>query len=270
MTEYKRMPYEICPICGSTKINALMHFDCRTHPMWRMELPANIYWLKCASCKHIFTDGYFEGDALSCLLFNAQANQQVGVDENQRMIWADLIEKVQAPRETFALPSPSWLDVGFGSGGLLMTAREFGYDVVGLDLRKDNVDAIQKLGYDAHCGTIESLLDLVPMESYNIISMMDVLEHMPFPHTALEAAHKLLKPDGALIVSCPNMDTEVWRALDKHNQNPYWLEIEHYHNFTRKSLDSLLDSLGFASVSYHVSKRYRACMEIIAMKKDSQ
>jgi 2-polyprenyl-3-methyl-5-hydroxy-6-metoxy-1,4-benzoquinol methylase len=237
--------------------------------MWRPGLPATINWQTCDKCGHTYTDGYFEGEALDFLLERGQSDQFPRVDENARVIASRLIDNVVAPHEPFDSLSPRWLDVGFGAGALVMTAAEYGYDVMGLDLRQANVDAMHKLGYPAITETIEDHEESTgPAETYNVISMMDVLEHMPFPKTALDAAYKLLRFDGALIVSCPNMDTAVWRAMDKANGNPYWSEIEHYHNFTRKSLSALLDAHGFSPVSYHVSQRYISCCEIIAMKKD--
>jgi protein O-GlcNAc transferase len=64
----------------------------------------------------------------------------------------------------------------------------------------------------------------------------------------------------------PNMEN-VWRLLHANKVNPYWEEIEHYHNFSRKRLYALLQEHGFAPVEYHVSERYRVCMEVIAVKR---
>lgn len=96
--------------------------------------------------------------------------------------------------------------------------------------------------------------------------MCDVLEHMPFPKDALKAAHKLLRANGVLFISCPNIDSIVWRLLPDRD-NPYWAEIEHYHNFGRKSLYSLLTELNFEPVRFSISERYRIGMEIIARKQ---
>ena len=81
------------------------------------------------------------------------------------------------------------------------------------------------------------------------------------------ATRRLLAPGGALFLSMPNMDTMVWRLLHANKVNPYWGEIEHYHNFTRKRLYALLEEQGFQPVEYHASERYRVCMEVIAIKQ---
>jgi hypothetical protein len=60
----------------------------------------------------------------------------------------------------------------------------------------------------------------------------------------------------------------VWRLLHANRANPYWGEIEHYHNFTRARLYTLLDAHGFEPVDYSVSERYRLCMQVIAIKRE--
>ena len=98
--------------------------------------------------------------------------------------------------------------------------------------------------------------------------MADVLEHMPFPKAGLAAAHRLLRQGGVLFLSMPNMENMVWRLLHANKVNPYWGEIEHYHNFSRKRLYAPSARARIsAPVEYHVSERYRVCMEVIAIKR---
>jgi len=82
----------------------------------------------------------------------------------------------------------------------------------------------------------------------------------------LQAAHRLLQTGGVLLISMPNSGSMVWKALDANNANPYWGEIEHYHNFERDRLYALLAECGFKPVRYGISQRYRVCMEVIAVK----
>jgi len=105
-----------------------------------------------------------------------------------------------------------------------------------------------------------------PAGAFGVVSMADFLEHLPFPKPALASAHRLLERDGMLFLSAPNMDTVSWRILDRDRRNPYWSEIEHYHNFTRRRLYALLAEAGFAPVWYGVSRRYVCGMEVIARR----
>ena len=217
-------------------------------------------WHECRSCGHVFTEGYFDAKAASLVFSKTQPNQTVGHDmERQRPVSARMVERIAHYAQ-----GGGWLDVGFGNGSLLFTAEEWGYVPAGLDLRKENVDALKQLGYEAHCLTIE---ELDGRERFNVISMADVLEHMPFPKTGLAAARRLMRQGGVLFLSMPNMENMVWRLLHANKVNPYWGEIEHYHNFSRKRLYALLQEHGFQPVEYHVSERYRVCMEVIAVKR---
>jgi protein O-GlcNAc transferase len=57
------------------------------------------------------------------------------------------------------------------------------------------------------------------------------------------------------------------RLLHANGVNPYWGEIEHYHNFSRKRLYAHLEEQGFRPAEYHISERHRLCMEMIAIKQ---
>lgn len=257
-----RISYEWCPLCGNKEIRATRSADCSGHPLYRPGIPPTMTWVECVSCSHVFTDGYFGEEALAFLFDRTHVGQTVGHDmERQRAVSSRMVEWIADHAA-----DGDWLDVGFGNGSLLFTAEEFGFRPVGVDLRKANVEALRRLGYEAHC---VDLADLVPTERFSVVSMADVLEHMPYPKAGLQAAHRLLKSNGVLFLSMPNVDNMVWRLLDANKVNPYWGEIEHYHNFSRKRLYALLETHGFKAVKYRVSERYRVCMEVLAVKCES-
>jgi 2-polyprenyl-3-methyl-5-hydroxy-6-metoxy-1,4-benzoquinol methylase len=217
-------------------------------------------WKQCLRCQHIFTDGYFTDETAKLIFNNVNEHQRVGYNiEQQRYVSARMVEKI--------LPyfnRGNWLDIGFGNGSLLFTAQEYGFTPIGVDLREGNVTAMNSLGIRAYCSDLFKLSLDAPC---SIISMADVLEHMPYPKDGLIAARKLLIDDGVLFISMPNCESMLWRAFDHAKSNPYWGELEHYHNFSRTRLYQLLEETGFEPIRYGISERYRACMEIVARKK---
>jgi protein O-GlcNAc transferase len=256
-----RTPYAACPLCGSKAIKSTLKADCSKHPLYKPALPPEITWIECAICEHIYTDGYHTKEALGLIFGDVHENQKVGFDfENQRHISSKIVEKVLP----FSDSGP-WCDIGFGNGSLLFTAAEYGFTPVGIDLRKDNVDVIRSLGFEAH---LVELTDFLQASRFSVVSMCDVLEHMPYPIANLKAAHSLLKSGGVLFLSMPNVDSIAWKILNSLNQNPYWGELEHYHNFGKKRLYRLLIDNGFEPIRYGISERYRVCMEVVARKKD--
>ena len=218
-------------------------------------------WMKCARCEHVFTEGYFTKDALGVIFADVQEVQQVGHDfVGRRLVSARMIEKI--------LPYASdgaWLDVGFGNGSLLFTAEEFGFTPVGIDLRMSNVEAMNAAGIEAYC---RDITELHQSDVFRVISMADVLEHMPFPAEGLKAARRLLCDGGVILLSMPNMDCLEWKVMDAQELGScyYWSELEHYHNFTRRRLWSLLREHGFEPLRYGVSERYGISMEVVARK----
>ena len=216
-------------------------------------------WRDCLDCQHVFIEGYFSEQACQLIFSKTHDNQRVGFNlETNRVVSARMIDRV--------LPFASggaWLDIGFGNGSLLITAQEYGFKPIGVDLRADNVALMNTLGVQAHC---QDMAQLKLDEECSVISMMDVLEHMPFPGLGLTDAYRLLRQDGVLFLSMPNSDNLLWRLMTEQNVNPYMGELEHFHNFSRSRLYQLLMEHGFAPVRYGVSERYRVCMEVVAVK----
>jgi 2-polyprenyl-3-methyl-5-hydroxy-6-metoxy-1,4-benzoquinol methylase len=232
--------------------------------MWREPLEPVIPWVKCWNCGHVFTAGYFTDEALNVLFGNTVDQQVVGVDiEHHRNISAKMVERV-----VYELGLPGgrlWLDVGFGNGSLLMTAMEFGFSAFGIDLRKQNAEALVQYGIRGYHGTLQSAInDGVFTTKPSVISMADVVEHEPYPVETLYNARELIAEPGILLISMPNADAPLWHHWNATSENPYSIEIEHYHNFTRERLYSLLNQNGFRPLHYSISERYRCCMEILA------
>jgi SAM-dependent methyltransferase len=263
--ENERIPYGACPLCDSAEILPLLTVDCSGHAMWRAPLERSISWVTCGQCEHIFTDGYFTDEALEVLFGKTQDVQVVGGQlESQRNVSAKMVERVVG---TLGLPNGEmlWLDVGFGNGSLLMTAYEFGFDVLGIDLRKKNVEDLRGFGIPAHHGTLADVTEHFSFKTKpTVISMADIVEHEPFPRDVLRAARELIDERGVLLISMPNASAPLWAYLNAMNANAYWREIEHYHNFSREKLYAELHRAGFEPVGYAVSERYRCGMEILA------
>lgn len=175
-----------------------------------------------------------------------------------------LAQELYGPGGTIWRPDADavWLDVGFGAGSILFAAGEHGFLPVGLEVRKAPVEAMGQFGIEASVGEITEYEGRRP----SVVSASEVLEHVRYPLEWLQSAHLILVEGGLLYLSCPNMDTVLWRAWDVAGINPYWAELEHAHNFTRKILYEILERTGFKPVHYGVSERYRCCCEIIARR----
>jgi 2-polyprenyl-3-methyl-5-hydroxy-6-metoxy-1,4-benzoquinol methylase len=260
-----------CPLCSGPLDRCEQHRtgDTTGHVLYKPELPAPLHWLRCAICGHVFTQDYWTTEGEQVVFGSAQASQLPGTNsEYLRNQWAPTVHRVanrlsetrgrEAVFAATGVQRPIWLDVGFGNGGLVMTADEFGFATIGVDVRTQAVELLQSLGYRAICAHFE---ELALGEAVTVLSMCDVLEHVRDPHSALAKAHAMLSDQGLIYISCPNSETSTWRQWEQTNTNPYWGEIEHYHNFSREKLFELLGQHGFSVVDYY------SCMEITARKQ---
>ena len=252
--------YDNCPLCASSKISKSAVGDCSKQWLYNPKLPTIMQWMNCEECDHQFIEGPYTDEALKIIFSKQPEDQVLGYElENNRHISARIIEKVLQYKSNGV-----WLDIGFGNGSLLFTAQEFGFEPIGVDLRKDGVIGLQSLGIQAYCDLVQNIEF---KKSISVVSMMDVLEHIPYPKEVLLAMHSKMDEDGCLLISCPNSESWVWKFRTRQNQNMYLNSIEHYHNFSRTRLASLLSECGFDMKKYGVSERYRSGMEIIAQKK---
>lgn len=260
-----RVPFAHCPLCGALPDKTPIKVaDCSAHPSYAPIIDKTMRWLGCDVCGHVYTEGYFDPRVLQQLFSRVRLEQRVGHDfERKRPIAARIIERVQRHG-----PGGVWMDVGFGDGALLMTAVEFGYQGVGVEPHAENVRQLTALGivgYDASLADFGTE-DFKWLPVCDVVSLADVLEHVPDPRAALKCVHRQLREEGILFVSLPHYGCPAWLMLDALNVNPYWAELEHFHNFSRAGLYALLRETGFEPLHYAVSERYRVCMEIIAKK----
>jgi SAM-dependent methyltransferase len=146
------------------------------------------------------------------------------------------------------------LDVGCGGGLFLqMLAERRKVRVAGLDFSLDAANAAwRRAGVPAVCATL-SRPPFAP-ESCAAITMFHVLEHLYDPASYLDAAHRLLRPDGRLILQVPNVACwqfllfgERWNGIDVPR---------HLIDFRISDIDSLLESCGFEVLRHkHFSLR---------------
>ena len=135
----------------------------------------------------------------------------------------------------------SLLDIGCGTGWFLECAKEAGYAVTGQELSQD----LAKLTQDRTGQNILSLpITDIPYEpQYDVISMFDVLEHLPNPAEVLTHIHRLIKSDGMLLFFVPNLDSLGFKLLKADSS--LCMPVEHLFYFTEKSLTLMLKQVGF-------------------------
>jgi 2-polyprenyl-3-methyl-5-hydroxy-6-metoxy-1,4-benzoquinol methylase len=256
---HDRIAHDACPLCNATDFEPLEDADCSRHPAWKPPLSPRMTWMACRSCDHIFTEGYLSPAALDLISEQIQAHQRPAENvEAGRNASATIVGKVQTLKR-----SGRWLDVNFGNGSLMFTAQECGFEVLGIDRRREIVDEMGTLGFRAECQDLGDVADLEPVD---VISMVGSLERTTFPAHAVDAAARLLAPGGILVISTPNTDAFLWQVMTKQKTNPYWADVTQQHIFGRARLFKMLEASGFDTPLYTVSSTLRCGMDVLARK----
>ena len=135
------------------------------------------------------------------------------------------------------------LDFGCADGYFLKLARDAGWQVAGVELSRDMArEAETELGL-----TIPSTLrDLAPVE-FDVITLCEVIEHLPDPLEQLRALQQYLRPGGVLMLSTPN--TGHWQAIQEPLQWSSYRPPSHLWFFTHDTLSRVLKDAGFDRVA---------------------
>lgn len=141
------------------------------------------------------------------------------------------------------------LDVGCSIGQFAARARDAGFAATGLEMNGASAAIARSYyGLEVAEGTIHD----APQEpgSLDVLTMFDVIEHVPDPLGDLRKAHDLLAPGGRIVLSTPNIDGLFPKAsLPLAKKLDYWPHPEppyHLYQFSAKTLGAMLEKAGFA------------------------
>lgn len=146
------------------------------------------------------------------------------------------------------------MDVGCGSGEFLETMKEH-FQVQGLEINEEAAKFSRANGFKVHSSPFISL----PIQNqYDVISFVDVLEHLPQPKEHLLKAHQLLKEEGMIFIKVPNYPMQLKKQLYFQKRNKTSLVImydfAHINHFTPESLSKVLLQAGFEVVDLSFSQ----------------
>jgi SAM-dependent methyltransferase len=144
------------------------------------------------------------------------------------------------------------LDFGCGSGWFAQRMARWGWKVTAMDFSKHAIDQVQKrYGIPTLIGTLPH--QAIKPESFDMITMGQVLEHVHKPHEVIAAAARALRPGGLLVISVPNLESWGFR----HFRRDWWpLDLpRHLSHFSPATLRRLVEAHGLQTESLRLLGR---------------
>ena len=144
------------------------------------------------------------------------------------------------------------LDVGGAHGGLAALLDRAGFQATCLELSPWLVAFGQRhFGVDMRLGRLED--QDIPPTSLDLITLMDVAEHLPEPLKTLKICANILRSNGLLMLQTPAYPEGTTHAALEERQDPFLQMLipdEHLYLFSRSAIKQLLTRAGFGHVRF--------------------
>jgi len=147
------------------------------------------------------------------------------------------------------------LDIGCAAGYFLQVMQRRGWDVHGVEPSRSIAKLAERdLGPGRVHPDLQGDTGFEP-KSFDLVTLWDVLEHLPEPVDTLRAAAELLRPGGRLLVETQNVGSLFAHLLGRRWQ--HYKHAEHLWHFDRRTLDDALSRAGLRTLkmtSRHAGK----------------
>ena len=205
----------------------------------------NCIVVECQNCSFHFIPPYFRQQ----IDYTAYKSEETGKQVAKADVWLKiqrnllryrLIQKYKKSGDVF--------DIGCGFGHFLLTGKQLGYNVTGVEMSKANLDYIRK-NLDLEVQE-KNFLDVKEDKKYDIMTLWDVLEHMDDADKIIAKVSVMLKPGGTIFIQVPQIDSFFARLL----KDKWWeMGLDHVNYFSHKTIKQLFAQYGIEVVKIRSS-----------------
>jgi len=224
-----------CSICEKNN-NVLRHKITNINDTFKLYL--------CKNCNHLFVHPIPKKDILENYyknLFSLPPNQEIKVKNKIKYIMNSI---------DFDLNKKRILEIGYGGGFLINEFIKNNYYIEGIDICNKN-KKLEQLGIKLYEGEITNK-NFKPIKKYDIIIMLDVVEHIADLNSYFRKINLILKKNGYLIITTPNLNSLNYSLLGKFWN---WLSPPgHLNYFSKKSINILFKNNNFDLTTFKTWK----------------
>ena len=245
-----------CPICDNSNLKD--YFRLRSN---------NLIALKCRNCRHIFIENSpvtsssasnfytmedFKGDRkLQNESWYANYYQDCFTNYESHLDSSMVLKQFQEKLKYFNLQFPQrgrLLDIGCATGVFLDMAKKKRWEVEGIEISHDLAN-FAKENFSLRVHVLDLTQHRLKSKPFNVITLFDVIEHLPNPNLMIEACKELLAEDGILLIRTPTEEgllrdiaKLIYKVSFRKIEFPllWFYSFEHIQSFSLKSMGTLL------------------------------
>ncbi|HRB71372.1 MAG: class I SAM-dependent methyltransferase [Flavobacterium sp.] len=124
------------------------------------------------------------------------------------------------------------LDIGAGTGDFLLEAQSQGWNTIGIEPSEKAKNSAITKGI-----RFAEALEQLEKQSFDVITMWHVLEHVPDLENQIATLKRLLKPNGTIIIAVPN-----YKSYDANYYGAFWAAYDvprHLWHFSKTTIEKL-------------------------------
>lgn len=254
-----------CNLCGSSESISIYEEKAKPDSAMRFVL------VKCKECELMFVcpqppqemKGWLQLPAINNRIFVTQGPYKYGV-------YQYLCRRINNYFKFDLAIEYKLLDIGCGIGEFIKYCSELGWMAAGVEPAQTQAAFARQRGLNVYHGYFSSIAK--EASKYNIVTLLDVLEHVNDPSELLNEIYKSINPDTLLIIRVPYGPFQLIRAkmfkLLFRRDTALLGVKDHLFQFSDKTIRRILDKIGFKVLEiepsvYETTRRDNAVLNVV-------
>lgn len=225
-----------CPVCHSEKSHEIFEKD-------------GFHYHRCDKCSMFFMNPRLNAEATTSFynsdvnrIYNEQkfdaVTESTTIDDSRNVENVRLLNGFTARNK---VSGRKLLEIGCAKGVFLKSAQESGYEVHGLELNKENCEFANKL-VEGNVHAIDLFDMKYDSETFDVVYMRDVIEHIHNPEPFLKEISRILKMGGVLFLETHNIESLINRVVGRRHSVIFG--FEHPVHWSPHTISLILERTG--------------------------